>query len=87
MYKLTPEEKARELILKMWDDTPNRYFDETKDLTEENYLGIEDAISSAIVCVDEIFDDYKFFLPNTKADDYWKKVKSILIENLMRNEN
>jgi hypothetical protein len=78
MYKLTPEEKAKELVLKMWDDTPNRTFDKTKELTEENYLGIDDAISSAIVCVDEIFNDYQFFLPDTKAAEYWNRVRDFL---------
>lgn len=78
MYKLTPEEKAKELVLKMWDDTPNRKFDKTKELIEDNYLGITDAISCAMVCVDEIFNDHQFFLPDTKAAEYWNKVRDYL---------
>jgi len=51
---MTPKEKAKELVLKMWDDTPNRNFDKTKELTEENYLGIDDAITCALIAVEEI---------------------------------
>jgi len=74
----TPEEKAKELVLKMWDDTPNRTFDMTKELTEDNYLGMDDAISSAITCVNEISNGYQFFLPGTKEEEYWNKVMEFL---------
>ena len=70
--RITPKEKAKSIICKMWDNTPNRKFE--MPLIEENYLGMDDAISSAIVCVEEIFNNYQFFLPDTKADKYWKDV-------------
>ena len=50
------KEKAKELIFKMWDSTPNRIFDKNRELTEENYLSINDAISSALICVEENID-------------------------------
>lgn len=53
MKILTPKERAKEIIFKMWGNPS----DQTLELVEENYAGIEDAIYCAKVAVDIILND------------------------------
>lgn len=55
---MSPNEKAKEIVFKMWDNTPNRNFNTTKDLNEDNYSGINDSISCAITAVELIRSEY-----------------------------
>ncbi len=81
MENISPKEKAKELIFKMWGDMPNRNFDKTRELVEENYLGINDAISSAIICVEEILEElFRDEIVSLDAGheqrvDFWENVK------------
>lgn len=89
MNILTPKEKAKELYGRFWRETPQPYTVETISDGDFKNLQFQDwdknwtnkmAVESALICVDEIFNDYQFFLPDTNASKYWNEVREELIK-------
>lgn len=70
---MTAKEKAIDLIFRMWGDEDQTY-DRTREINEDNYLAITDAISCAIICVDEILNNNNFFSANSETHKFWKEV-------------
>jgi len=80
---MTPKEKAKELVCKMWgSDNPDEYDNILKFSDDAD---LSDAKLCALICVDEILRNYDTFDTsgsNTAMklimddEDYWQEVKT-----------
>ena len=76
---MNPKEQARAIVFEMWGGAPE---DNTRELTEENYLGMDDAILCALVAVKELIRCVRtidYDPPGMTIEyyhkEYWQEVK------------
>ena len=80
---MTPKEKAKELVDKFYDTTPNEAFIDEPLVLSTPYSSWGQAKQCALIAVDEILNDYSYMqnIRNANSNQihsrrvYWQEVK------------
>ena len=72
---MTPKEKSKDLINSFYYSLPNNGSETGLNSTTERY---KEAIQCALICVDEVINQYYEHTDNVNQHNYWQEVKNEL---------